>query len=103
MIAFDSTIFNEDGAVLFDEDMRLDMICSRKEEIERNYARTIETHERELHQIRAELARSPGDARLQQLELLYHQRINQARSQREAALERSREEKHENKPAHAAA
>ena len=92
MIAFDSTIFTEDGPVLIDEDMRLDMIYSRKEEIARNYARTIETHERELEKIREELRRSPGDAHLQQLEMLYHQRINQARSQRDAALERIHEE-----------
>ena len=74
------------------EDGRLDFITRRRFEGEAHYDHLIGEYERHLDEIRADLARSPGDHNLHQLEYLYRQRAAEARRKKDTILDDLRDE-----------
>ena len=97
----DELLFVEFGEVAVPflwEDGRLDFLTRRRFETEATYERMISQYEHTLVGIRRDLAASPNDHGLQQMEFLYRNRILEARQKMAALVNELRDEEH----AHAA-
>jgi hypothetical protein len=77
------------------EDGRLDFLTRRRFETEATYERMIAQYEHALEGIRRDLAASPHDHSLIQMELLYRNRIIEARQKMHAQVAELRDETRE--------
>lgn len=77
------------------EDGRLDFLTRRRFETEATYERMISQYEHALEGIRRDLAARPHDHSLLQMELLYRNRIIEARQKMRALVDELRDETRE--------
>ena len=95
MVDFGNLIFVECGGLdvpFLWEDGRLEFLKRRRSEVESHYGRLIHQYERMLDDIQSDRIRKPNDHSHHSMELLYKQRLVDARRKQEEALEDIRDE-----------
>ena len=95
MVDFGDLIFVECGELdvpFLWEDGRLEFLKRRRFEVESHYGRLIHQYERILDDIQRDRIRKPNDHSYHSMELLYKQRLVDARCKQEEVLEDIRDE-----------